>query len=255
MPSQIGCQMYTLREFTKTPGDLAKTLAKVKKIGYEAVQMSGHGPIDAKELAKMLRDEGLTCAATHISLDRMKTEPERVIEEHQLWGCKYTAVGGFFMKGSVYSTQDWHEFVKTYNDVAKKFASSPLKLGYHNHSHELARFDGKTALQILLDGLDKSIWLEIDTYWIAHGGGDPVQWIDKVKARIPCVHFKDMAVKPDRTQFMAEVGEGNLNWPANIKSCKSAGVEWYLVEQDTCYRDAFESVAISLRNMQEMGIV
>ena len=53
---------------------------------------------------------------------------------------------------------------------------------------------------------------------------------------------------------MAEVGEGNLNWPAIIKSCKSAGVEWYLVEQDTCYRDAFESVAISLRNMMAMGL-
>src|SRR5947208_8721270 len=52
--SQIGCQMYTLRDFTKTPGDLAKTLARVKKIGYQAVQMSGHGPIDPAELARML---------------------------------------------------------------------------------------------------------------------------------------------------------------------------------------------------------
>ena len=63
-----------------------------------------------------------------------------------------------------------------------------------------------------------------------------------------------MGIKPDRTQFMAEVGEGNLNWPAIVKSCKAAGVEWYLVEQDTCYRDPFESVAISLRNMKAMGL-
>ena len=80
MPSQIGCQMYTLRDFTKTPGDLAKALAKVKKIGYDAVQTSGHGSIEAKELGKMLREEGLTCAATHVSLEQMKSEPQKVIE-------------------------------------------------------------------------------------------------------------------------------------------------------------------------------
>jgi sugar phosphate isomerase/epimerase len=254
MASQIGCQMYTLRDFTKTPGDLAKTLARVKKIGYDAVQMSGHGAIEPKELAKMLTGEGLVCAATHVSLDRIKAEPEKVIEEHALWNCRYTAIGGFFMKGQLYQTKDWHDFVQTYNAVAKKFANSPVQIGYHNHSHELAKFDGATALSILLKGLDQSIWFEIDTYWIAHGGGDPVQWIDKVKGRIPCVHFKDMAIKPDRTQFMAEVGEGNLNWPAIIKSCRAAGVQWYLVEQDTCYRDPFDSVQLSLQNMKAMGI-
>ena len=79
MPSQIGCQMYTLRDYTKTPADLAQTLRKVKKIGYDAVQTSAHGPIDARELANMLREEGLTCAATHVSLEQMKSEPKRVI--------------------------------------------------------------------------------------------------------------------------------------------------------------------------------
>lgn len=33
--------MYSLREFTQTPSDIAETLAKVKAIGYEAVQISG----------------------------------------------------------------------------------------------------------------------------------------------------------------------------------------------------------------------
>jgi sugar phosphate isomerase/epimerase len=253
--TQIGCQMYTLREFTKTPADLAKTLARVKKIGYDAVQLSGHGPVDAKEVKKILESEGLICAATHVPLDRMKSEPQRVIDDHQLWNCKYTAIGGFFQpKERDFVAQDWLGFASSYNDVAKKYAGSPLKIGYHNHSHELAKFDGRTALQILLEKLDRSVWFEIDTYWITHGGGDPAAWIDRVAGRIPCVHFKDMGIKPDRTQFMAEVGEGNLNWPRILDACKSAGVEWYLVEQDICYRDPFDSVALSLQHMREWGL-
>ena len=46
----VAAQMFTVREFTKTPADLAKAYEKVAKIGYKAVQPSGHGPIEAKEL-------------------------------------------------------------------------------------------------------------------------------------------------------------------------------------------------------------
>jgi sugar phosphate isomerase/epimerase len=55
-------------------------------------------------------------------------------------------------------------------------------------------------------------------------------------------------------QLMAEVGEGNLNWPAILSACKEANVRWYAVEQDVCQRDPFESLAISYRNLHEMGL-
>jgi sugar phosphate isomerase/epimerase len=250
--SQIGAQLYTLRDFLKTPADIGKTLARVKKIGYDAVQISALGPIDSKELAKIMQNEGLVCAATHFNPEQMSNETQKVIDDHKLWNCKYTAIGGFFQKEFV--TEDWLNFAKRYNDIAKKFAGSGITIGYHNHSHEMVRYDGRQALQILIEKLDPSVWFEIDTYWITHGGGDPAQWIDKVKGRIPCVHFKDMAIKTDRTQYMAEVGVGNLNWPRIIQSCKAAGVEWYLIEQDVCYRDPFDSLETSLKNLKEMGI-
>jgi len=253
MSTQIGAQLYTLRDFTKTPSDIAKTLARVKKLGYGAVQVSGFGPIDAAELARVLKGEGLICAATHIPIDRMEQDPARVIEEHELWGCRFTATGGFFPKEQ-YTEQLFNDFARRYNAIAEKFAGSSLSIGYHNHSHELARVGGKTALQILFENLAPTVWFEIDTYLITHGGGDPAEWISKCAGRIPCVHFKDMAIHPDRTQFMAEVGEGNLNWPKIIEACKGAGVQWYLVEQDICYRDPFESLRISLENMKRMGL-
>ncbi len=254
MASQIGAELYTLREFTKTPGDIARTLSRVKKLGFDAVQVSGFGAIEPAELARMLSGEGLLCAATHIGIDRMEKEPQKVIEEHQMWGCKYTAIGGFWGVNNQWSTEAWVGFARRYNAVARRFSGSALSIGYHNHSHELAHFDDTPALSLLLAHLDPSIWMEIDTYWITHGGGDPAHWIGRCKGRIPCVHFKDMGIHPDRTQFMAEVGEGNLNWPAIIAACRDAGVEWYLVEQDVCYRDPFDSLRISLENMKRLGL-
>lgn len=249
--------MYTLRDFCKTPADIASTLRRVKKTGYDAVQLSGLGPIDNAELVKIVNGEGLVCCATHVGLEKMESEPAKVIEEHAALGCTLAAIGGFFNKP--YTADNWTGFIARYNAVAKKFAGSPVRIGYHNHSHELMRFSefgGKTVLDALIDRLDPSIWFEIDTYWIQHGGGDPAAWIDRVKGRIPSVHLKDMAVvgATESKPVMAEVGEGNLNWPAILAACQRAGVQWYIVEQDTCQRDPFESVAISLRNVRAMGL-
>ena len=134
----------------------------------------------------------------------------------------------------------------------QKYAGSGLLLGYHNHSHEFSRYDGKPAIQILAERFSNDVWFEVDTYWVSHGGGDPAAWIEKFTGRAHCAHLKDMLINLDRTQYMAEVGEGNLNWQRILPACQSAGVEHLLVEQDTCYRDPFESLQISLDNLKAM---
>src|SRR6202000_2207032 len=119
--------LYTLRDFTKTPADIAKTLKRVKQIGYDAVQLSALGPIEASELASILKGEGLTCCATHISKERMRDETQKVIDDHKLWGCKYTAIGGFFPKDA--KTADWVNFAGEYNQIAKKFEGAGISVG------------------------------------------------------------------------------------------------------------------------------
>src|SRR5690606_19482911 len=122
-------QLYTHRDYTMTPADIAKTLKRVKEIGYNAVQASAMGPIDPKEFKKILDGEGLACCATHIKLDAMRDETQRVIDEHKLWGCELTAIGGFFPKENV-TTQTWLDFAKEYNQIARKFEGSGIRIGY-----------------------------------------------------------------------------------------------------------------------------
>ncbi len=250
--SVLGAQLYTLREFTKTPADIATTLKKVKAIGYEAVQLSALGAIDNRELKNMLDGEGLTVAATHTSYELMRDEPQAVIDEHNLLGCKHAAIGG--LPGEYRNAEGYLKFAKAASEVARKLKEGGLTFSYHNHSFELEKFNGRTGLAILYEESDPEVFnAEIDTYWIQHGGGDSAAWIRKMKGRAPLVHFKDMVVFGGKP-IMAEVGEGNLNWPAIIEACKEADVQWYLVEQDTCQRDPFESMAISFRNLKAMGL-
>lgn len=251
MSSCIAAQLYTLRDYLTTPEDIASTLRRVKKIGYDAVQLSGLGTIATAELAKILREEGLTPVITHIGYTRLANELPAVIEEHRLLGCKHAAIGA--MPPQWWNHDGFIEFARFGSQVAQAMSAAGISFSYHNHSFEFEKFAGKTGMELLFEHASPLLKAEIDTYWVQHGGANPASWIKKLTGRIIVVHLKDMAVI-NNEQVMAEVGEGNLEWPAILAACTQAGVEWYAVEQDICYRDPFESLAISLRNLQQMGL-
>ncbi|MDD5687820.1 MAG: sugar phosphate isomerase/epimerase [Elusimicrobia bacterium] len=249
--SVLGAQLYSLRNFMKTPQDIATSLKKVKAIGYDTVQVSGLGPIDPKELKKIVDNEGLKITCTHLNYTRICNETQAVIDEHHLWDCKYIGVGS--MPAEYSNKEGFKKFAKEASVVAKKLTDSGLVFIYHNHSFEFEKYDGRTGMDILFEESDPKVFnFEIDTYWVQHGGGDPAAWIKKFKGRMPIVHLKDLVMR-GREQLMSEIGEGNLNWPSILKACEDVGVKWYLVEQDICQRDPFESLKISYNNLLKMG--
>lgn len=249
----VGAQLYTLRDFTKTMPDIVNTLRKVADIGYTTVQLSGVGPVDPSELASVLDDAGLTVAATHVNWTRFLEDLDQVIEEHKTWKCRHPAIGGLPVE---YRGADGiRRFLDELEPVAMRLAEEGMDFSYHNHSHELVRCNGSTWLGKLYDDAPPAVLkAELDTYWVQAGGGDPTAWIRRCAGREPLLHLKDMAVLENREQRYAEIGEGNLNWPAILTAAEESGVEYLLVEQDSCYeRDPFESLAISYCNLKAMG--
>lgn len=252
----IAAQMFTVRDFCASIPDIAKSLAKVKDIGYTAVQPSGKGfaEADPKELAKVYEDSGLIVGATHISWDRFSNDLDAVIEEHKMWKCEYPAIGG--VPASYREPGGAQRLADEIAPVAEKLAAAGMRFSYHNHNQEFARFDEKVWLEELFDRTTADqLCFEIDTYWVQAGGACPAAWIRKCAGRCPVVHFKDMRIEPPREQKFAPIGEGNLDWPGILAACEEAGARYAFVEQDQCYgKDPFEALAISYRNLKAMGL-
>jgi sugar phosphate isomerase/epimerase len=252
--SVLAAQLYTVRDFTKTPQAIAETLQKIRAIGYEVVQISAFGPVDPQDVKHMLDDNGLVCCITHIGYDRLKNDLPAVIDEHKLWDCRHVAIGSMpqQFRGGV---EGIRQFAVEANEIGRQLADADLTFSYHNHSFEFARAGDTTMMDVLFSETDpRYMKAELDTYWVQHGGADPAAWIRRMNNRMPVVHLKDMTIQEGQTQVMAEVGEGNLNWPAILEACRESNVEWYAVEQDICQRDPFESLAISYRNLKAMGL-
>ncbi len=246
----IAAQLFTLRDFTKTPADIEKTLKKVKEAGYSAVQVSGMGPVEPAFLKELTDSLQLRICATHISFDRLKNDLKAVINEHKLWNCDFVGIGSM---PSEYprSREGYTGFAREASVIARELAANGLKLIYHNHNFEFQKYDGVTGLDILINESDPAAFgFEIDTYWVQAGGGSPVQWLKKVAGRIDVVHFKDMEFIDGR-QEMAAIGEGNLDWESIVDVCRKISVKWYAVEQDVCPRDPFDCLTSSFNYLQK----
>ncbi|HJN14939.1 MAG TPA: sugar phosphate isomerase/epimerase [Armatimonadota bacterium] len=251
---RVGAQLYTVRDYCKTIEDIRETCKKVAGIGYTAVQISGFGPANPSDVAQAMEDAGLAVAATHMGWERFTNDLDALIAEHKTWKCPHPAIGG--LPGEYHSAEGVARFIEELTPVAARLAEEGMDFSYHNHNQELIKYGDKTWLAQLYEQAPGDVCkAEIDTYWIAAGGGDPAAWIEKCAGRQPLVHFKDMAMAAGREQRFAPIGEGNLNWPRILKACEKGGVEEILVEQDQCYDLCpFDALAVSYKNLSSWGL-
>lgn len=242
--TQIAAQLYTLRDHCKTAADLAVTLKKIKTIGYTAAQVSGVGPIPPEEIKRIADGEGIKICATHEGGASICDTPQAVVERLGKLGCADTAY------------PHPHVPIATFDDVKRLAAAldrsgdvlrrAGMRLSYHNHALEFRKVNGKTVLQWLYDLTDvKNLQGEPDTYWVQSGGGDPVEWNQRLHGRLPLLHLKDFKIGDDNKPIMCEIGNGTLNWPAIVHAAEVSGCPWYIVEQDVCPADPFDSLAQS----------
>jgi sugar phosphate isomerase/epimerase len=248
---QVAVQLYTLRDYIKTPADIAATLKRVRAMGYRAAQVSAMGPIPEDELVAIAKGEGIVLCATHEPGDLIRQSPEKVIERLAKLGCRHTAYP--YPTGVDWSKQeDIDRLIADLDRAGAALRQAGMVLSYHNHAVELTPIQGTTALDYIYRQTGaQNLQGEIDTYWIQHGGGDPVAWCRQLKGRLPLLHIKDYTVKPDGQPTYASIGAGNLNWAAILAAAEESGCEWYIVEQDTTPGDPFDAVQQSLDYIRE----
>lgn len=249
--SQVAAQLYTVRDFLKTPSDIAHSMQKIRAIGYQSVQISGMGEIAESELNTILADHDLTCCATHESTQSLFETPELVVERLQKLGCKYTAVpspGAY----PIATLDDVIEYSLNIEKAGKVLQAAGQVLTYHNHHLEFRKLGGKTILDHIYDSTDaQAVQGELDTYWVHFGGGDVVAWCEKLHGRAPMIHLKDYGITDDNKVNFCEIGQGNLDFRKIIEAAESGGCEWFIVEQDTTPGDPFDSLKTSFDYIAE----
>lgn len=254
--SKIAAQLYSVRDYTRDIDGFTETLKKIKKIGYSAIQLSGIGPIPHTDVVNTLKDSGLICCATHENGDDLLKNPHVIAEKLTSLNCAFTAFP-FRAFGPENTVESIAAFAKELEQSGAILAQSGITLTYHNHAHEFRQIAGMTILDRIYAGSNSAfLAAELDTYWVQAGGGNPVDWCNKLSGRLPLLHLKDYGINEKDLPTFKEIGYGNLNWTAILAAAKNAGTKWFIVEQDTHWtnNDPFESLKMSFEFLKSIAI-
>ncbi|MCX7772061.1 MAG: sugar phosphate isomerase/epimerase [Clostridia bacterium] len=244
---KIGIQMYTLRDLTEK--DFKGTVEKVAAIGYEGIELAGYGGLSSDEMKALLQRIGLKALGSHVGMDRLKEHLDEEIAYNKAIGSTYLVCPYMEYK----SQEQFRETATILNEIGEKVKTHGLQLCYHNHAQEFQQFGDLFGLDILFNETSSdNLQAEIDTYWVQFAGHDPVAYLKKYKSRCPLLHQKDMA--DDEKKSFCEVGNGIMDIPAIIEAAGEIGVEWFIVEQDSCQRPPLDSIKMSYEYLKKNGL-
>ena len=241
-----GLQLYTVRD--ALGADRERTLESVAGAGYREVELAGLPGVTAQAMQASLKRHGLDAPSMHASYDRLRRDFDSVLQEARILGANYLVCPSVDA-GERKTAAGWKRVCKTLNGIGRAVRSHGLMLAYHNHDFEFVPFaDGTTPFDLLMTDTDpRDVKLELDVYWVAKAGLDPVQHLLNGQERIVLVHLKDLAADGST----AEVGSGVLDMQQIVRTALVAGVRHLFVEQDDS-TDPLASIAASFRLLERL---
>ncbi|TLM80981.1 sugar phosphate isomerase/epimerase [Pseudarthrobacter sp. NamE2] len=231
-------QLYTLRNAISE--DLTGTIKKVAEIGFNQVEPYNF-VATARELGAALKENGLTAPSGHAPL--MSQDQDEIFAAAKELGIG-TVIDPFLPAEHWENDEDIQATAAKLNAAAKKGAEYGIRVGYHNHAWELeSMIEGRTALEYFESLLNPDLVLEVDTYWAAVGGQDPVELLGRLGDRVRFIHIKDGPLNKDN-KAQQPAGQGKVPVLDVIAAAKS--LEVGVVEFDDYEGNIFEGIAQSL---------
>ena len=278
----LGVQMMMLKDKVSTLG-MYPVLQRIADLGITAVEVS-QIPMDEENTAALRRGIdrlGLDVGALSVMLepgsatpgDNLRDHFDKIVADCHRLETRFVRIGMVPM-AAMASKEACIAWARECEDAARRLAAEGITLCYHNHHIDLSRFDGERIFD-LVRRVAPSVGFEVDLHWVQRGGMAPLDMLEQYTGVCKIIHVKDFRVKPlpqeaidalasgDRETFgrlfndivqFAEVGQGNMNWPALLPAAEKAGADFFFIEQDDTYgRDPFDCIADSRAYLTSIG--
>ncbi|MDV6252963.1 sugar phosphate isomerase/epimerase [Vibrio sp. EA2] len=227
----IALQMYTLRDV----GTLEEQFSLAQKTGFHAVELVGTQGVDSFELNRLLDLYQLDAMGAHVQLSALRNDLNTVISFNQSIDNQVIIMPWLAAEDRPTSAQGWKALGQELDAIGKTLRENGMQLAYHNHDFEMKKYEGKLALEWILEGSHAdNLKLELDAAWVSRGGQDPAKLIKKWKKRIFSIHAKDNSGigTHDNERNFTVIGDGIMAWDEVLPVAQKANVQWYVVEHD-----------------------
>jgi sugar phosphate isomerase/epimerase len=246
MPSvPVALQLYSVRDIA--PADPAGTLANLAEMGFAGVEFAGYYGLSGQDLRHLLDAEGLQAAGAHVGLDSLLgDELEKSAEFHAALGNQHLVVPGLAPEYTS-TIAGWKHAAELFNEIAERLFAYGMHTGYHNHFTEFGELEGEIPWQVLAENTRPEVILQLDTGNCAHGGGDPLAWLQRYPGRGRSIHLKPYSTA--QQSFDTVIGEDDQDWPALQAAAGTVvGAKWCIIEQEEYPYGVLDSIRRDVDN-------
>jgi sugar phosphate isomerase/epimerase len=242
--SLLSVQLYTVREALQA--DLPGTLARLAELGL--TQVEAFNIVGLEGLGDGLAAAGLTTPTAHQRFVAEEQEP--IFEKAAALGIR-TLIDPHIAEERWQTADGVAAIVDDLAAAAEKAKEYGLAIGYHNHAFEFeTKIDGRPAYELFAARLPETVGLELDTYWAAVGGSDPVALLGALGSKVIALHVKDGPATHENKDQVA-VGSGTLPIRSIIEAAPAA---LRVIELDDSRGDRFQAVADSVAFLKSEGL-
>ena len=237
---EIAFEMYSVRDLIGDPGKYAKnhesTLKQLAAMGYTAVEAAHYGDgklygVTPEQFKADIEAAGLKVLSSHVGHNLNDEELasgnfqgalawwDQCIAAHKAAGMKYLVNPGVNYPRNLKEAQVICDYL---NKIGERANAAGLKFGYHNHSHEFNKVEGKVWYDYMIEHTDPTkVFFEMDVYWAVRGQVSPVEYFKRYPGRFTLLHIKDHT----------EIGQsGMVGFDAIFKNAETAGLKGWVVE-------------------------
>lgn len=246
----LAIQLYTVRDAISR--DLEKTLERLAELGFKQLEIYGYdGKFFGKnrtEFQSILKNVGMevisshhTTGIVHNSKGTLLNHWEKSVEDLHFIGSEYMVCSYLFEEER--TLEHYQKLPELLNKSGEITNNAGIGFAYHNHDFEFEKFENKTVYDFILENTESDlVKMELDLYWIAKAGFNPLKYFEKYPKRFPLWHVKDMKAG---TKEFTEIGNGTIDFQTIFQMSDKAGLKYWFLEQDSSDKDIFESIKIS----------
>jgi sugar phosphate isomerase/epimerase len=236
----LGLQLESFK--IRLGADVPAGLDTVKADGFTLVETAGTYRLTPQEFRRQLDAHGLTAVSSHFSYESLQADLAKVIADARALGSTNVVVPGIPHKGP-FDAVAARKAAGDFNAWGKVLHAAGIRLLYHPHGGEFEPLPGGgTGFDILMNETDPNfVSFEMDVFWIAYAGQDPVAQLAKYPTRWKMFHLKDLRKGASTGIFTGHapigdfvaIGTGQIDWPAVLKEGRKIGIEYSFIEDES----------------------
>lgn len=189
------------------------------------------------------------------SYEEFRDTPEKIITKAKAYGAKYAVCFWIPHKDTIFTIEETQKAIEVFNTAGKKLKSEGIMLAYHPHGYEFRPYKEALLMDHMIENAEHFVF-EMDVFWFAHPGEDPLEWLGKYPEKFKLMHLKDCekGIKGNlngRSDVETNVvlGTGQIDIGAIVAEAKKLNIDYLFIEDESSR--AIEQVPASLKFLMQ----